>query len=278
MRARDFVALVLSGAPSIRHVAVLRRVLRQASTAIRRYADPAWRQDGLAQLDGRAARPGCGAPSPAPITSSPTPGRSPGSQPRPDLDLLAGLLDGSATIEGLAVDTELRWQLLHRLVSRGRPDQAEIEAELASATAPTPASGTRRAAWPRSRRRTRRQPPGRRSPTAACPTPRSARHFAASPTRIRTSCSRRTRPGTTTRWPACGRTASRTWRSSSPSRVPGQRRESAQAHRGDRRVHRQGEPAAGAAAAAPRAPRRRGACAALPPAGRQPDVDQLGRG
>src|SRR5207248_10217917 len=30
-----------------------------------------------------------------------------------------GLLDGSATLDGLAVDTDLRWALLSRLVSRG---------------------------------------------------------------------------------------------------------------------------------------------------------------
>jgi aminopeptidase N len=36
-----------------------------------------------------------------------------------DLALLAGLLDGSAALDGLAVDTDLRWGLLSRLVSRG---------------------------------------------------------------------------------------------------------------------------------------------------------------
>ena len=48
-----------------------------------------------------------------------------------DLALLAGLLDGSATLDGLEVDTELRWRLLRRLVDRGAAGQAEIDAELA---------------------------------------------------------------------------------------------------------------------------------------------------
>ena len=48
-----------------------------------------------------------------------------------DLALLAGLLDGSATLDGLEVDTELRWRLLHRLVARGAAGPAEIDAELA---------------------------------------------------------------------------------------------------------------------------------------------------
>jgi aminopeptidase N len=48
-----------------------------------------------------------------------------------DLALLSGLLDGSVTVEGLAVDTELRWHLLYRLASRGVAGQAQIDAELA---------------------------------------------------------------------------------------------------------------------------------------------------
>jgi aminopeptidase N len=47
------------------------------------------------------------------------------------LDLLAGLLDGSAEVPGLAVDTELRWALLGRLAVTGRAGEAEIGAELA---------------------------------------------------------------------------------------------------------------------------------------------------
>jgi aminopeptidase N len=46
------------------------------------------------------------------------------------LGLLAGLLDGSVEIPGLAVDTELRWALLSRLAATGRAGDAEIDAEL----------------------------------------------------------------------------------------------------------------------------------------------------
>jgi aminopeptidase N len=50
-----------------------------------------------------------------------------------DLALLAELLDGSVVLDGLTVDTELRWALLGRLVSRGFRGfgEAEIAAELA---------------------------------------------------------------------------------------------------------------------------------------------------
>ena len=41
-----------------------------------------------------------------------------------------GLLDGSCTLEGLAVDQDLRWTLLTGLARAGRVDDAEIDAEL----------------------------------------------------------------------------------------------------------------------------------------------------
>ncbi|HEY2313269.1 MAG TPA: aminopeptidase N [Streptosporangiaceae bacterium] len=47
------------------------------------------------------------------------------------LDFLASLLDGNVVVPGLAVDTELRWALLHRLAAMGRADDAAIDAELA---------------------------------------------------------------------------------------------------------------------------------------------------
>ena len=43
------------------------------------------------------------------------------------LDLLAALLDDSASVPGLVVDTELRWTLLLRLVSTGRAGDTEID-------------------------------------------------------------------------------------------------------------------------------------------------------
>jgi aminopeptidase N len=159
MAARDYVRLVLSGVETIETIPVLQTLLRQAATAARRFADPAWRGAGLAEMADtlrallQRAEPGsdrqlayaqafCGVAI------------SPG-----DVALLAGLLDGSATIEGLAVDTELRWQLLLRLVSRGAAGVAEIDAELArdatdagarhaaACRAAIPDPGAKEAAW-----------------------------------------------------------------------------------------------------------------------------------
>ncbi len=132
MAARDYAALVLSGVGSVRDISVLQTLLQQATQAVRRYADPAWRPDGLELL--------------ADALRELLTGAEPGSdvqlayvqafarvavRPR-HTDLLQGLLDGSAVIDGLAVDTELRWALVRRLVTVGLAGEREIEAELAA--------------------------------------------------------------------------------------------------------------------------------------------------
>ena len=75
------------------------------------------------------------------------------------LDTVAGLLDGSVALDGLAVDQDLRWELLTSLVAGGRLGQEEIDAELerdntasgqnaaALATAAIPTPAAKAAAW-----------------------------------------------------------------------------------------------------------------------------------
>jgi aminopeptidase N len=130
LRTRDFLALVASGAPSVTELTVLGRLLRMTGLAVRRYTDPAWRAAGIAQLEDAlrrwllAAAPGSDhqlayAKALADVATSPA-----------GLGLLGGLLGGAESIDGLAVDTELRWDMLHRLVSRGAAGPADVEAEL----------------------------------------------------------------------------------------------------------------------------------------------------
>lgn len=143
MAARDYVRLVTSGVTAVPDITVAQNVLRQASGAVRRFADPAWREMGLTKLAGavasmlREAAPG----SDSQLAYGQALARTAISHTQ--LALLAGLLDGSTVIEGLAVDTEFRWMLLHRLVSRGVAGETEISAE--GRRDPT-ATGERRAA------------------------------------------------------------------------------------------------------------------------------------
>jgi aminopeptidase N len=130
MAARDYVRLVLGGVSSVRDISVVHTLLRQATQAVRRFADPAWRAAGLELMASSlrslllSAEPGSDhqlayTRAFAGVATSPT-----------DLELLSGLLTGATVVEGLAVDTDLRWLLLRRLIGRGVFGEAEIDLEL----------------------------------------------------------------------------------------------------------------------------------------------------
>ncbi|KOU67369.1 aminopeptidase N [Streptomyces sp. MMG1533] len=126
---RDYLSLVLSGIGKESDIGVVQSLHRQVKLAIELYADPAarealltrWTDATLAHL--RAAAPGSDhqlAWARAFAATARTPEQ---------LDLLDALLEGTQTIEGLAVDTELRWALVQRLAAVGRFDEAEIAGE-----------------------------------------------------------------------------------------------------------------------------------------------------
>ena len=130
MAARDYVRLVLGGVDSLRDISVVQTLLRQATLAARKYADPSWRAEGLAFIASALRSLLTTAPAGsdhqlAYVRAFATVATSP-----QDLEFLAGLLDGTATLDGLAVDTDLRWTLLRRLVSRGVRGEDAIDAEL----------------------------------------------------------------------------------------------------------------------------------------------------
>ncbi|MFH9893479.1 aminopeptidase N [Streptomyces luteogriseus] len=129
LAARDYLSLVLSGIGKESDIGVVQSLQRQVKLAIDLYADPAareallarWTDATLAHL--RAAAPGSDhqlAWARAFAATARTPEQ---------LDLLDALLDGAQTIEGLAVDTELRWAFVQRLAAVGRFDEAEIAGE-----------------------------------------------------------------------------------------------------------------------------------------------------
>jgi aminopeptidase N len=130
LAVRDYLSLVLSGVDTITDVTVLQTVLRQVSVAVRRFADPAWRPEGTARLAAglRGLLEGAAAGSDEQLAFAISFINVAAADS--DLTLLAGLLDGSVTIDGLVIDTDMRWRLLHRLVSRGQAGQAQIDAEL----------------------------------------------------------------------------------------------------------------------------------------------------
>ncbi|HEY5836285.1 aminopeptidase N [Streptomyces sp.] len=126
----DYLELVLHGIAKETDIGVVQSLHRQVKLALDLYAAPERRESGLARWTGaalehlEAAAPGSDhqlAWARAFAATARTPEQ---------LDILAGLLDGTVEYEGLAVDTDLRWALLKRLAATDRAAEAEIEAEL----------------------------------------------------------------------------------------------------------------------------------------------------
>jgi aminopeptidase N len=159
MAARDYLRLVLSGISSVADTNVMQTLLQQATGAVRRFADPQWRGTGLGVLASAlrdllsAAPPGSDAQL---VFARAFTGVARSAE---DLALVAGLLDGSVVLDGLSVDTDLRWTLLWRLVNQGILGAEEIDAELerdatdagerhaATCRAAIPTAEAKRAAW-----------------------------------------------------------------------------------------------------------------------------------
>ena len=125
-----FVKIVTAGMGHEPSVSVLQQLHRFTAQRMMSSADPAWAAEGKRQLAAagiellRSAEEG----SDHQLAWAQLLGWSATADDQ--LDLLAGLLDGSQQVAGLNVDTELRWTLLARLVAMGRAGQAQIEAEL----------------------------------------------------------------------------------------------------------------------------------------------------
>jgi aminopeptidase N len=131
MRATDFVALVLSGIGTETDAFGVTRIPGYAALAVNSYSAPenraelkaTWEQ-GLRRLLGAAEAGSDHQLSFAKAYAS----AAHSDQALADLE---GLLDGTLSFEGLAVDTDLRWALLTGLARAGRADEARIAEELA---------------------------------------------------------------------------------------------------------------------------------------------------
>jgi aminopeptidase N len=130
LAARDYVRLVLGGVDSVKDISVVQTLLRQATVAARQYADPAWSTDGLAFIAASLRDLLAAAPAGSDHQLAYLRALTAVATSAEDLRFLAGLLGGTAALDGLTVDTDLRWALLRRLVSRGARGADAIDAEL----------------------------------------------------------------------------------------------------------------------------------------------------
>jgi aminopeptidase N len=146
LATRDYLELVLAGAPSETEIGVVQSAHRQILRALQIYADPDWAPAGrirFADVAIRAAREAQAGSDHqlawvhAAISAATTDAHA---------AFLSRLLDGSETLDGLALDTDLRWALVQALVARGVLGEAAIDAE---ATRDPTSAGARAAATAR---------------------------------------------------------------------------------------------------------------------------------
>ncbi len=159
MRASDWVELVLRGLPLESDHFAVRSLVARAGQAASQYTAPENREairarweSGLLELL-RSAAPG------SDEQLAFTRGLAQAAHSDSSLDLIAGLLDGSASLDGLVVDTDLRWLLLGGLAREGRVDDKAVDDELkrdntiagqeyaASARASMPTAAAKERAW-----------------------------------------------------------------------------------------------------------------------------------
>ena len=154
-----FVRMVAGGMAAEPSVSVLQVLHSVTARLLASIADPAWVPQARRQLAAEAAR----------LLLTAEPGSdhqlawaellSWTAASADQLDLIAGLLDGSASVPGLDVSTELRWALLLRLAATGRACDEQVDAELrlddtdagrrhaAACRAAMPDAGHKAAAW-----------------------------------------------------------------------------------------------------------------------------------
>jgi aminopeptidase N len=159
MAARDYLELVLSGVDKETDIGVVQSLHRQVKLALDLYTAPEWREQGRERWSTEARRRLEAAAPGSDHQLAWARAFAATARSGADLDLLAGLLDGSRSVEGLAVDAEMRWALLIRLAATGRAGEAEIAAELgrdstatgeqyaAGARAALPTAEAKAAAW-----------------------------------------------------------------------------------------------------------------------------------
>ncbi len=129
-RPSDYVTLVLRNIAAETESTTIRTTLTQLTTTARFYVDPAMRDSTIARVgDGLWKLATGAAPASdaqfqfvkffASIASTPE-----------HVHTLRGLIDGSVTLDGLTIDTDLRWELLEGLALNNELPEAEIEAAL----------------------------------------------------------------------------------------------------------------------------------------------------
>jgi aminopeptidase N len=128
--AGDYLALVLAGIEQETEIGTVQSLLRLAGQSIEPFGDPAQSHERRVRLAARAFELLDASEPSSDVQLAFVRAAAANAVTDSQLDRVANLLSGQEVIDGLAVDTDLRWALLRPLVSSGRVADEAIEAEL----------------------------------------------------------------------------------------------------------------------------------------------------
>jgi aminopeptidase N len=129
MSGRDFCDLVLNALPGECDSTLLRVLLAQLHNAAYLYIAPGHRDEALASVTARLRELATSAPPGSDSQLQLVSAFAGYAHSAPDMTWVRSLLEGSAVLNGLAMDTEMRWTLLTALATAGAAGESEIEAE-----------------------------------------------------------------------------------------------------------------------------------------------------
>ena len=132
MAARDYVELVITALPHERDINLVSTVLRSVTTVLVHYTDPAWITTGWERLATASRQAMADAPVGSGFQLAWTRTFIGAARRAEDLATLQNWLSGVDVPDGLAIQGELRWQVVQALVANGAADPAIIEAEHAA--------------------------------------------------------------------------------------------------------------------------------------------------
>jgi aminopeptidase N len=130
MRTRDWVDLVLRGIGIETDLFAVRSLVARTRQAITLYADPTEREGVSGRWEAGLLDLVRGAAAGSDQQLAFLRGLAAAAHSPSALEFLQGLLDGTQHLDGLTVDTDLRWELLLGLAREGRADDEVIDDEL----------------------------------------------------------------------------------------------------------------------------------------------------
>jgi aminopeptidase N len=130
MPAGDYLELVLAGIGQETEIGTVQSLLRLARQSIDPFGDPARRRERTGRLADKTYELLMSAEPASDMQLAFARALAANAISDDHLKLLADLLAGQRDIDGLAIDTDLRWTLLQRLVVMGRAGETEIDQEL----------------------------------------------------------------------------------------------------------------------------------------------------